>query len=530
MTFRSFCAATLGVVMLSAIHGCASDDDSGSADAGATTGAGGTSAAAGRESNGGADAAGGTNDAGGEPSTGGTLGTSGSASMSEAGKSGNRGGSGGTRTGTGGTRSSSGGTRASTGGSRDDTGGVTNGSGDEGGEAGAEAGAPSSGGALTAGGASSAGSAGTSSASGGANSGGAGTSSASGGASSGGSGMGGAETAGTGTSAGTGGAAGGQNGGCVDTLNLPLLSEAPATLDLTGLYTSPDSDPTDTAPYVEEYTPRYALWSDGANKKRWIYLPACTQIDTSDMNHWVFPVGTRFWKEFRIGDTLVETRFIHRFGPGAGDWLFAAYQWDPNVASPTAGNTIYVPHGVGNANGTPHDIPDQSDCGACHEHLPEHVLGFGAFELTGNPGAIDINVLSEQHLLTVEAPNGFTPPGTSTQQAGLGYLHANCGICHSAFFSATPTSPPQMRLLVEQTTLESTDTYTTMVNVPTQNYDFLGIPRIKPGDHAGSEVYMRMSVRNDDQHQGLQMPPLATEDVDPDGVATVSAFIDSLGQ
>jgi hypothetical protein len=359
-------------------------------------------------------------------------------------------------------------------------------------------------------------------------SGGAGTNSATGGASNGNGG-----TSAGATSNGGGGFSGQANSGgtagqgaapCVDTLNLPLLTSAPATLDLTGLYTSPASDPTDTAPYVNEYTPSYPLWSDGANKKRWIYLPACTQIDTSDMDHWVFPIGTRFWKEFRIGDILVETRFLHRFGPGDADWLFAAYQWDPSVQTPTAGNTIYVPHGVGNANGTPHDIPDQSDCGLCHGHLPEHVLGFSAFELTGSPGAIDINVLSQQHLLTVAAPDGFTPPGTSTQQAGLGYLHANCGICHNAFFSATPTSPPQMRLLVGQSTLEATDTFTTMVNVPTQNPEFLGIPRIKPGDHAGSEIYMRMSVRGDDR----QMPPVATEDVDPDGLAAVAAFIDSL--
>jgi hypothetical protein len=331
---------------------------------------------------------------------------------------------------------------------------------------------------------------------------------------------------GAGGEAGLGGAAGDQGAAsCVDTLNLPLLMTPPASLDLTGLYASANSLPTEIAPYVYPYTPRYPLWSDGATKTRWIYLPPCTKIDTSDMDHWEFPVGTRFWKEFRVGDsgTLVETRFIHRFGPGPDDWLFAAYQWDPTLASPAAGNTTYVPGGVNNANGTSHDIPDHYACEGCHEKLPERILGFGAFELTASPSTLDLAWLSNQHLLTVEAASGFTPPGTSTQADGLGYLHANCGICHNAFFDATPTDPPRMRLLVGQATLEATDTYTTLVNVPTQNPDFSSYDRIDPGNHALSEIYLRMSTRGPDQ-----MPPLATEVVDPDGLAAVAAFIDSM--
>ncbi len=47
------------------------------------------------------------------------------------------------------------------------------------------------------------------------------------------------------------------------------------------------------------------------------------------MDHWSLPVGARLWKEFRAEGVAVETRFIHRFGPGIDDWLFAAYAWDP---------------------------------------------------------------------------------------------------------------------------------------------------------------------------------------------------------
>ena len=43
------------------------------------------------------------------------------------------------------------------------------------------------------------------------------------------------------------------------------------------------------APEMQSFTPRYALWSDGAAKRRWIRLPAGTTIDTSNTDAWDFP-------------------------------------------------------------------------------------------------------------------------------------------------------------------------------------------------------------------------------------------------
>src|SRR5262245_15290995 len=60
------------------------------------------------------------------------------------------------------------------------------------------------------------------------------------------------------------------------------------------------------------YQPAYPLWSDGAAKRRWMRLPPGTRIDTSDAEHWRFPVGTRFFKEFSLDGVLLETRLIER--------------------------------------------------------------------------------------------------------------------------------------------------------------------------------------------------------------------------
>src|SRR5947209_7643500 len=81
----------------------------------------------------------------------------------------------------------------------------------------------------------------------------------------------------------------------------------PVHLRETGLYAPGSSEriATDALPF----SPQYPLWSDGAEKRRWIRLPRGTQIDARDPDHWVFPVGTRIWKEFSLGRRL-ETRML----------------------------------------------------------------------------------------------------------------------------------------------------------------------------------------------------------------------------
>src|SRR5262249_12352776 len=152
----------------------------------------------------------------------------------------------------------------------------------------------------------------------------------------------------------------------------------PQTLFDTGLCV--DRACTVISPDVHAYTPQFALWADTASKRRWFKLPPGTQIDTSDMDHWVFPVGTKFWKEFSRsgvgGDIRIETRLIMRIGPGdqQADWLYVPFQWND-----TQTDTMAVPMGVDNANGTTHDIPSRVQCKGCHENLkPYRILGFQA--------------------------------------------------------------------------------------------------------------------------------------------------------
>jgi hypothetical protein len=214
---------------------------------------------------------------------------------------------------------------------------------------------------------------------------------------------------------------------------------------------------------------------------------------------------------------------IHRFGPGEADWIFAAYHWDTTTGTPDA---VLVPEGVQNANGTPHDIPSEAQCKNCHTRLKERILSFSAIQLSHSLAGETMATLSAEGRLTVPKPEGFTIPGDDTARKALGYLHANCGNCHN---SAETTVGMRLRVLTNQTSVETTDTYLTAVRVPTTVFNCLGLgigicQRIAPGLPAESAIIMRMSSRT----SGVQMPPIATELTDQAGIDAVTAWIGTL--
>src|SRR5437588_3047152 len=94
-----------------------------------------------------------------------------------------------------------------------------------------------------------------------------------------------------------------------------------APIDVAPVDIGPDADPLATLmgtglcadkaclqinPGISAYTPQFALWADTATKRRWIYLPPGAQIDTSNMDYWVFPMGTKIWKEFTRDGVRIE--------------------------------------------------------------------------------------------------------------------------------------------------------------------------------------------------------------------------------
>jgi hypothetical protein len=185
------------------------------------------------------------------------------------------------------------------------------------------------------------------------------------------------------------------------------------SLSETGLFTDPA---------VMPFRPRHELWSDGASKQRWIALPPGLPIDTADMDAWVFPVGTRLWKEFSVDGVRIETRLLEKVGHEPGDWLAVSYVWDE-----TGTDALATPDGLRDARGTGHDVPAARECMGCHGGTSSRVLGFSAVQLPSET----LLSLAEQGALTRAPEAPYELPGDTLTANVLGRLHANCGHCHN---------------------------------------------------------------------------------------------------
>lgn len=307
---------------------------------------------------------------------------------------------------------------------------------------------------------------------------------------------------------------------------IPDASPNPQSLRETGLYSDFENEV--LAPGVREFEPHFALWSDGATKRRFVYLPPGSQIDTSDMDYWVYPVGTRLWKEFWRDGVRVETRLLYkiRAGEGAGSWRMVAFAWNQEQTEADA-----VPSGADDALGTGHDIPPQVECLRCHGSVTDIGLGFSAVMLDHDDAGVSLaNLIAEGRLSNPPAGTGtpyFPLPGDAVDQAAMGYLHANCGSCHNPRSEVFGSGDALMnlRLYVDEiATVEGSPAYTTTVCQPEQTDIPAAEQIIVPGQPDASAVVIRMSQRNTED----QMPEIATEEVDDAAVAALRAWVESI--
>jgi hypothetical protein len=284
----------------------------------------------------------------------------------------------------------------------------------------------------------------------------------------------------------------------------PDLFDGPALLSEAGLYS--DLAAGTLAAGVRPYEPLAQLWADTAEKARWLWLPEGTQIDTSDMDDWVFPVGTKAFKEFARDGVRIETRLVWK--RGEGDWPMVAYLWNPEQTEAYA-----APLGAIDAAGTAHDVPDATRCIECHQGRADRLLGPTALMLSHQGSGLKLADLSAEGRLSDPPVAPLVLPGDAATQQALGYLHANCGHCHDP---ERPNADRQISVYFWQRAdalamLEDTVTYRSLV---TDKGSPLWI----------DAVLQRMADRGGPQ----QMPPLGTEAVDDAGLALVEALMAQL--
>jgi mono/diheme cytochrome c family protein len=295
------------------------------------------------------------------------------------------------------------------------------------------------------------------------------------------------------------------------------------------------------APGVRGFSPQYPLWTDGAAKRRWIWLPPGTAIDATRPAEWDFPVGTKFWKEFSFGSRKVETRFLWR--ATSREWMAVSYMWNEDGTEAVLAPADGVARAADLGNGKQHAIPSRTDCLACHGAARTRPLGFTALQLSddrdpnaihGEPlpeGALSLESLVAAGLLKLgrgaePVPRPRIATSNPLTRSVLGYLAGNCGSCHSRegdVPAVTPFLPTEALLTDADAVTRALATQATTWQVPGRDEGTMVIDAEAPD---ASAMLARMRSRR----PSSQMPPLGTALRDQEAVAAVEKWIAAMAR
>ncbi len=264
------------------------------------------------------------------------------------------------------------------------------------------------------------------------------------------------------------------------------------------------------APNLRPFEPRFGMFTGEGAKKRWIYIPPGETIDATDADEWRYPTGTIIWQEISDVDRI-ETQVLEKNGEGVGRsaWRASAYLWTEDQTDAHRERQSERRYAIDSA--TDWSEPDESTCMVCHQGPEDVVLGFTALQLSDPDLAGSFEEWSD-YLSSTSSTTGTPEPasivGSETDQRMLGYLHTNCGGCHSARGSVAGLGL-ELDYSIATADLESSNAFATALYKDLQ---------IVPGNPAGSSVYSLFA-------SGEMPPARRTTAIDLSTRADLSAWI-----
>jgi uncharacterized repeat protein (TIGR03806 family) len=337
-------------------------------------------------------------------------------------------------------------------------------------------------------------------------------------------------------------------------LGLPLTAadsaSSPALLSETGAFV--DLARLDAAPGVLPYSVQSPLWSDGAQKRRWMALPSGSHVGYAEQGPWQFPEGTVFIKQFgmvldeRAPDDVLrlETRFL--VSAQGGGVYGLVYKWDEDQRDARllldgAEEVLDIVAADGSVRQQRYTYPSQRACGACHSARSGYVMGARTAQLDGEyrPSAGEPNALAEgdgepaaNQLAAWAERDVFDAPVAEALSARerlvpladeaaplearvRSYWDSNCSSCHN---EAAPFPSWDARF---STPL---DEQGVLLAPPRSGAAADDVRLIVPGDAERSLIYLRSQSEAPDQ----RMPPLLRNRVDARYVELLREWIESL--
>jgi uncharacterized repeat protein (TIGR03806 family) len=322
-------------------------------------------------------------------------------------------------------------------------------------------------------------------------------------------------------------------------LNLPPndRSEPPKLLSQTGAFA--DVHALTPAIGLIAYDVNVSFWSDGAEKLRWMSLPA--PLAFAPTGEWAFPAGAVFVKHFQIATDetrpsekrRLETRLLVR--DDTGGVYGVTYRWRPDNSDADRVDEPQVePIEIKTATGVRRQnwyFPSPADCRTCHTPSSGLVLGVKTRQInrtfTDPATGIPENQLSAWNRLGLFYPlvkeQSIAPlarlaapddPTASIEDRARSFLDANCANCHrpggvAGFFDARYDTPLAKQNLINGPVL---------INLGLDHARL-----IAPNDPSRSIILARLTML-----EQPKMPPLAHELIDARGAALIEAWIRSL--
>lgn len=310
-------------------------------------------------------------------------------------------------------------------------------------------------------------------------------------------------------------------------LMMPPVSDAaitgpsfPAKLSEFGFFIHPDTQTPNLG--VVPYALNTPLWSDGAEKLRFIYLPEGTRLAADGEGLLKFPVGAAIIKTFAFGEgaerRLIETRVLLNRPDG---WVALPYRWNAEQTEATlalAGGRLDLVTPAGEA--ISYAIPNKNQCKGCHAKDGQ-VIPIG-------PKARNLSIRWMGQMLDGGALDRL-PPGAATMPVwaaysekrpvepfARAYLDVNCAHCHQPGGGASNSG---LDLRWEQADPHAIGVLKRPVAAGrgAGGHDF----SVLPGQPDKSILLYRL----DSAEPGIAMPELGKASVDRQGVAVVRRWI-----
>jgi glucose/arabinose dehydrogenase len=177
----------------------------------------------------------------------------------------------------------------------------------------------------------------------------------------------------------------------------------PTMLSDTGLFRSVKGHVVE--PALIPYSVNAPLWSDGADKERFIALPGMAQIDFTNGRGWNCPDGTVLVKTFSLqmqaGNSAskrrIETRLLTRQD---GEWQGYSYLWndaqdDAELVDTAGMDRVYEVQQPNGVHKQKWHYPSRTECMVCHSRAANWVLGLTASQMNRvhNYGTVSDNQL-----------------------------------------------------------------------------------------------------------------------------------------